>query len=112
MSSKFITQRKRNGKQSEYCLGNDSTFLFFENVLSEVIDLFPSPYIHIGGDEADQKNWRKCPKCRENSRFERLNPIKLYDRNCAKCNIEIRTPYVPDRPEIIYCEKCYQQEVY
>ncbi len=54
----------------------------------------------------------KCPKCRENIRFERLNPIRLYDRNCAKCNIEIRTPYAPDRPEIIYCEKCYQQEVY
>ena len=55
---------------------------------------------------------RECPKCRENERFARLNPIKLYDRNCAKCEIEVRTPYAPDRPEIIYCEKCYQQEVY
>ncbi|MFA6274258.1 MAG: hypothetical protein WC662_03800 [Candidatus Paceibacterota bacterium] len=54
----------------------------------------------------------ECPKCRENNRFARLNPIGLYDRNCAKCNIEVRTPYAPDRPEIIYCEKCYQQEVY
>ena len=65
-----------NGKQSEYCLGNDSTFLFFENVLSEVIDLFPSPYIHIGGDEADQKNWRKCPKCRERMRVNHLKDEK------------------------------------
>ena len=68
--------RGTNGKQSEYCLGNDSTFLFFENVLSEVIDLFPSPYIHIGGDEADQKNWRKCPKCRERMRVNHLKDEK------------------------------------
>ncbi len=56
---------------------------------------------------------RECPKCRENKRFARMNkPSKLYFRNCAKCGIEVRTPYSPDRPEIIYCEKCYQQEVY
>jgi len=55
----------------------------------------------------------ECPKCRENNRFLRLNkPTKLYNRNCAKCNVKIRTPYSPDRSEIIYCEKCYQQEVY
>ena len=54
----------------------------------------------------------KCPKCRENSRFERLTPMKLFDRNCAKCNINIKTPYNQTRPEIVYCEKCYQQEVY
>jgi len=54
----------------------------------------------------------ECPKCRENDRFARLNPIGLYDRNCVKCGIEVKTPYAPERPEIIYCEKCYQQEVY
>ena len=53
-----------------------------------------------------------CPKCRENERFVRLNKPGLYNRNCAKCNVEIRTPYAPERSEIIYCEKCYQQEVY
>lgn len=46
-----------------YCAGNDSVFVFLENVLSEVMTLFPSQYIHIGGDEADKTNWHKCPKC-------------------------------------------------
>lgn len=46
-----------------YCAGNDSVFSFLENVLSEVIQLFPSNYIHIGGDEANKENWEKCPKC-------------------------------------------------
>ncbi|MEK7564501.1 MAG: hypothetical protein AAB510_02965 [Patescibacteria group bacterium] len=51
-----------------------------------------------------------CPKCREKERFARLNPPRLYDRNCAKCNTEIRTAFAPDRPEVVYCEKCYQGE--
>jgi len=55
---------------------------------------------------------RRCPRCRESTRFKRLNPIALYDRTCDKCKKEIRTPYSPERPEIIYCEQCYQQEVY
>ncbi len=53
-----------------------------------------------------------CLKCRDGSRFHRIKMPKLYDRHCMKCNISIRTSYAPDRPEIIYCEKCYQQEVY
>ncbi len=54
----------------------------------------------------------QCPKCRENKRFDRLTLPKLYNRNCAKCNLEVETPYASERSEIIYCEKCYQQEVY
>lgn len=46
-----------------FCAGNDSVFTFFEDVLSEVMQLFPSKYIHIGGDEANKENWEKCPKC-------------------------------------------------
>ncbi len=52
-----------------------------------------------------------CWKCRQNRRFKIINPPKLYNRNCAKCNNEIITSYAPDRPEIVYCEKCYQQEI-
>jgi len=52
----------------------------------------------------------ECPKCRENRRFSRLNPPKLYNRNCTKCDKEIVTAFSPDRPEIVYCEKCYQAE--
>ncbi len=52
----------------------------------------------------------RCLKCRENSRFAKLQMPRLHDRTCAKCGKEIRTSYAPGRPEIIYCEKCYQQE--
>ena len=55
----------------------------------------------------------ECPKCRENKRFDSMNkPTKLHNRKCAKCHADVYTPYSPDRPEIIYCEKCYQQEVF
>ena len=46
-----------------YCAGNDSTFIFLEDVLTEVMDLFPSTYIHIGGDEATKTEWEQCDKC-------------------------------------------------
>ncbi len=46
-----------------YCAGNDSVFTFLQDVLSEVMTLFPSKYIHIGGDEATKDNWKICPKC-------------------------------------------------
>jgi hypothetical protein len=54
----------------------------------------------------------RCLKCREKSRFDKMQMPKLYDRVCMKCGNAIRTSYSPDRPEIVYCEKCYQQEVY
>ena len=46
-----------------YCGGNDSVFTFLEDVFKEVVPLFPSSVIHIGGDEADKTEWRRCPKC-------------------------------------------------
>jgi len=55
-----------------YCAGNDSTFQFVEDVLSEVIDLFPSKYIHVGGDEATKTEWEKCPKCQKRIKTEGL----------------------------------------
>ena len=47
------------------CAGKESTFKFWENVLDEVIDLFPGEYIHIGGDEAPRDMWRECPHCQQ-----------------------------------------------
>lgn len=58
-----------------FCAGNDSTFTFLENILSEVCDLFPGPYIHIGGDEADKTNWEKCPKCQARIKKEGLKDV-------------------------------------
>ena len=47
---------------SNYCPSNDSTFIFLEDVLNEVMNIFPAPYIHIGGDEVDKRDWKKDPK--------------------------------------------------
>lgn len=55
---------------------------------------------------------RKCFYCRHQDRIVRRGPYKFWNRNCAKCKKEIITNYAPERPEIVYCEKCYQQEVY
>jgi len=54
---------------------------------------------------------QSCPTCRQTARLARTNLPKLYSRKCAKCGKEIKTSYAPDRPEIVYCEQCYQQEV-
>lgn len=59
-----------------YCIGKESTFQFMENVLSEVIDLFPSPYIHIGGDECPDKMWQKCPSCAKRMKAEGLETYR------------------------------------
>jgi hypothetical protein len=55
-----------------------------------------------------------CPNCRHYRRLEQRNPLKLWHRSCMKpgCTNEFETSYAPERPEIVYCEKCYQQEVY
>jgi hypothetical protein len=65
---------------------------------------------------------RMCPNCRRYQRMKKRNPLKLWCRQCMcdkkhshhqeNCDIEFETTYSPDRPEIVYCEKCYQQEVY
>ncbi|MFT4032779.1 MAG: family 20 glycosylhydrolase [Siphonobacter sp.] len=55
-----------------YCAGNDSTFLFLQNVLDEVVELFPSKYIHIGGDECPKTRWKACPKCQHRIQQEGL----------------------------------------
>lgn len=56
----------------DFCIGNPKTFEFMENVLSEVIELFPSEYIHIGGDEAAKNTWKTCPKCQALMKKEKL----------------------------------------
>lgn len=54
-----------------YCAGKDSTFLFLQDVLDEVLPLFPSKYIHVGGDESPKAHWKKCPNCQ--ARIKQLN---------------------------------------
>lgn len=54
----------------------------------------------------------KCPACRHKERVAKRRPLKLWSRTCNKCNTEIQTSYSPNRPEKVYCEKCYLEEVY
>lgn len=64
-----------------YCAGNENTYRFLEDVLSEVVDLFPGQYIHIGGDEAPKDRWKKCPKCQQKMKDEGLkneNELQTY----------------------------------
>ncbi|HPE87577.1 MAG: family 20 glycosylhydrolase [Bacteroidales bacterium] len=59
-----------------FCAGNDEVFEFLENVLDEVIPLFPAPYFHIGGDEATKTAWASCPKCQKRMREENLKDVE------------------------------------
>ena len=62
-------------KNSDFCVGNEETFTFLENVLTEVMELFPSEYIHIGGDEAGKSAWKTCPKCQKRMKDEHLGNV-------------------------------------
>ena len=63
------------GRNAEiiFCAGNDKTFEFLQNVLDEVMELFPSKYVHLGGDEANKANWKKCPLCQSRIHKEKLS---------------------------------------
>ena len=58
-----------------YCAGQEESFTFLEDVLTEVMALFPSKYIHIGGDEADHTEWEKCPKCQQRIKDNHLKDV-------------------------------------
>lgn len=55
-----------------YCAGNEKVFAFLEDVLAQVMELFPSTYIHIGGDEVRKQRWKACSKCQERIQSEKL----------------------------------------
>ena len=59
-----------------FCAGKDSTFMFLQNVIDEVITLFPSKYIHVGGDECPKTHWKKCPFCQQ-----RMKALNLKDEH-------------------------------
>jgi len=64
-----------------YCPGNEQTFTFLQNVLDEVLTLFPSKYIHIGGDECPKVRWHECPKCQKlmlDNHLKNENELQTY----------------------------------
>ena len=64
------------------CIGNEKSMQFLEDVMAEIIDIFPSKYIHIGGDEAPRTRWEKCPKCQARIRTEKLKADKNHTAVC------------------------------
>ncbi len=58
-----------------FCPGNEATFAFLEDILSEVVELFPGPFVHIGSDEVDKAEWRRCPKCLARMKAEGLADV-------------------------------------
>lgn len=62
-------------KDSDFCVGKEDVFTFLETVLDEVIAMFPSQYIHIGGDEAGKQHWKTCPHCQQRMKDEGLSDV-------------------------------------
>lgn len=56
-----------------YCAGNEDVFTFLQNIIDEVVELFPSRFIHVGGDAIHDTHWEDCPLCRERMKKERLD---------------------------------------
>ncbi len=59
-----------------YCVGKKETILFLEDILEEIISLFPGKYIHTGGDEAPKKNWKSCPDCQNKAQALNLKNVR------------------------------------
>ena len=70
-----ITGGNYKDASSNYCAGNEETFKFLEGILDEVVTLFPSKYIHLGGDEVDKSSWQHCPKCQAKIAAENLKDV-------------------------------------
>jgi hexosaminidase len=67
-----------------FCAGKEAVFTFLQDVLDEVLELFPSPYVHIGGDEAPKSRWNACPDCQRRIREEGLknsHSLQVYFTN-------------------------------
>ncbi len=61
----FDVYTKWGVSKDVFCAGKEETFTFLQNVIDEVVDLFPGPYIHVGGDECPKDRWKECPLCQK-----------------------------------------------
>jgi hexosaminidase len=74
-----------------YCAGKEAVFAFLQDVLDELLPLFPGPYVHIGGDEAPKKRWKACPDCQRRMREEGLadeHALQVYFTNRIMAYLE------------------------
>jgi hexosaminidase len=87
-----------------YCAGKEATFAFLQDVLDEVMALFPSPYIHIGGDEAPKERWKECPDCQRRIREEGLideHALQVYFTNRIAAYLDSKGRHVMGWNEIL-----------
>ena len=68
----MIRTRSEVDQAAALCVGNDDVLRFMENVLDEVVELFPDEIVHIGGDECPRGNWKQCSRCQKRMRDEKL----------------------------------------
>ena len=71
-------------RSGDLCLGNPQTYSFLESVLTEVMELFPSAYIHVGGDEAGMTAWRTCPRCQRKMHELGATDVKALQTNLIR----------------------------
>ncbi len=87
-----------------FCAGKDTVFTFLQEVLDEILELFPSPYIHIGGDEAPKKRWKECPDCQRRIREEGLkneHSLQVYFTNRIAAYLDSKGRHVMGWNEIL-----------
>ena len=72
----FLACDNVNFPNGDVCAGKELTYIFFENVLAEIVKLFPSEYIHIGADEAGKRAWKTCTHCTERMKKEGLENVE------------------------------------
>ena len=89
-----------------------------DSILDDILGCMKcgKPFRLIPAELALLRRWqfpipRICPDCRHMERMDRINPPKLWERKCAKCQTDMKTSYAPDRPEVVYCAECYKEEI-
>ena len=102
---KFKVRTRWGISKDVLCAGKETTFEFVEGVLSEVISLFPSKYIHLGGDEAPRNRWKECPHCQKRIKEEGLkdeNELQSYFMHRVEKFLAERGRKIIGWEEIIY----------
>jgi len=111
---KYIEPKKPEYKATLEISGiPDSIHDVHDDFIKEILECNCGKFYRIVSGELQLLNRfdlpvpRICPECRHDQRLARLSKPFLFDRNCDKCGLDIKTSYASDRPEIVYCEKCY-----
>jgi len=89
---------------ADFCIGSDSTYQFLSDVLREITSIFPSPYIHMGGDEAGGRLWKTCPRCQGMTQTDAMERVSKIVRGLGRrmiCWDEVLTDQLKDTSIVI-----------